>query len=339
MRQEWIEQLSETYFEDIDKEFDYELISGNFVRNLGKAFRTGRLEQEGKGYIYRFFNEITNIDPIVKDAADYFGFSGWDLLAMDQKKQFYNAIYQEVGIEGVKLLKETLKLPVDEIISISGWEEMSDFQRLEFINMMMDAFGTKETLDAAKKCGLDVKKEVEAGLASDNGAIKGQANRIVQTINSELKKVSNVKIDADADLQVKIDALVNIVPDIQGGVLQAAKTAISTVSAKVNKNGLLKASGQYGIDRGSVFIANEKSAELIGTINGKTSVANQQEIIDGIARGVENANQDQNTLLREQNTLLRQILQKDNSVRLSASAQLGRVTRQSLEMYGSMTGG
>ena len=98
------------------------------------------------------------------------------------------------------------------------------------------------------------------------------------------------------------------------------------------------ASGGFPI-QGDLFVANESGAELVGSINGRTSVANQQEIIDGIARGVESANQDQNTLLREQNTLLRQILQKDNSVRLSASAQLGRVTRQSLDMYGSMVGG
>lgn len=99
------------------------------------------------------------------------------------------------------------------------------------------------------------------------------------------------------------------------------------------------AQGAYDIPKGDIFVANEAGAELVGSINGKSSVANQEQIIEGIARGVESANADQNTLLREQNTLLRQILQKDNSVRLSASAQLGRVTRQSLEMYGSMTGG
>jgi len=108
---------------------------------------------------------------------------------------------------------------------------------------------------------------------------------------------------------------------------------------KLSNVRMTKASGAFGIDRGDVFIANEAGAELVGSINGKTSVANQEQIIEGIARGVESANQDQNTLLREQNTLLRQILQKDNSVRLSASAQLGRVTRQSLDMYGSMVGG
>ena len=83
----------------------------------------------------------------------------------------------------------------------------------------------------------------------------------------------------------------------------------------------------------------EAGAELIGSINGKTSVANQQQIIEGIASGVERANSEQNTLLRQQNELLRGILEKDASVRIGASAALGRVARQSLDMYGSLIGG
>lgn len=101
----------------------------------------------------------------------------------------------------------------------------------------------------------------------------------------------------------------------------------------------IKAAGDYGIPRGELFIAQEAGAELIGTINGKTSVANQQQIIEGIASGVERANSEQNTLLRQQNELLRGILEKDASVRIGASAALGRVARQSLDMYGSMIGG
>ena len=102
---------------------------------------------------------------------------------------------------------------------------------------------------------------------------------------------------------------------------------------------LYKASGAFGIPAGDVFIANEAGAELVGSINGKTSVANQEQIIAGIQRGVAEANSEQNTLLKEQNALLRSILQKDSSVRIGASAALGRVAKQSLEMYGSMVGG
>ena len=88
-----------------------------------------------------------------------------------------------------------------------------------------------------------------------------------------------------------------------------------------------------------LFIANEAGAELVGSINGRTSVANQGQIIEGIQRGVAEANSEQNALLRQQNDLLRSILEKDTSVRLNASAALGRITRQSMDMYANMVGG
>lgn len=98
------------------------------------------------------------------------------------------------------------------------------------------------------------------------------------------------------------------------------------------------ANGAYGIPSGDLFIANEAGAELVGSINGHTSVANQGQIIEGISRGVQNANESQNALLRQQNDLLRGILEKDSSVRLSASAALGRVAQQSLDMYSRVGG-
>ena len=90
---------------------------------------------------------------------------------------------------------------------------------------------------------------------------------------------------------------------------------------------------------GDLFLANEEGAEYIGSMNGKTTVANNEEIISGIQRGVAEANSEQNSLLRQQNDLLRNILEKDSSVRLTASAALGRVTRQSMDLYANMVGG
>ena len=90
---------------------------------------------------------------------------------------------------------------------------------------------------------------------------------------------------------------------------------------------------------GDLFLANEEGAEYIGSMNGKTAVANQEEIISGIQRGVAEANSEQNSLLRQQNDLLRNILEKDSSVRLTASAALGRVTKQSMDLYSNVVGG
>lgn len=98
----------------------------------------------------------------------------------------------------------------------------------------------------------------------------------------------------------------------------------------------MNAEGAYGIPRGDLFIANEAGAELVGSMNGHTTVANQQQIIDGIASGVRDANAEQNVLLREQNALLRGILEKDSSFR--ASSAFGRTIKRSLDMYNTTVG-
>lgn len=65
-----------------------------------------------------------------------------------------------------------------------------------------------------------------------------------------------------------------------------------------------------------LFIAREAGPELVGTIGARTAVANNDQIVEGIARGVEGANSQQNALLREQNELLRAILAKEGTIRI-----------------------
>lgn len=97
------------------------------------------------------------------------------------------------------------------------------------------------------------------------------------------------------------------------------------------------ANGLYDIPRGDLFVANEAGAELVGSMNGKTTVANQMQIIEGIQKGVRDANEDQNVLLRQQNELLRALLQKNNTV--TPSAAWGAFAQRSIDMWDGMTGG
>lgn len=89
---------------------------------------------------------------------------------------------------------------------------------------------------------------------------------------------------------------------------------------------------------GQLFIARENGAEMVGQMGGRTAVANNEQIVDGVARGVADAQSAQNALLREQNTLLRQILDKTGQFSVGPSAALGKVTRRSMEMYDSLVG-
>lgn len=75
-----------------------------------------------------------------------------------------------------------------------------------------------------------------------------------------------------------------------------------------------------GFPEDGFFFANHN--ELVGQFsNGKTAVANNEQIVDGISEGVASANREQNALLREQNGLLRRLLEKDSSIDVSTIAK------------------
>lgn len=81
-------------------------------------------------------------------------------------------------------------------------------------------------------------------------------------------------------------------------------------------------------DTGSLFFAGEAGPELVGTMGGQTAVANNEQIVEGIRRGVADANARQNALLREQNALLRELLAKDTTVEVTTGSITKGLTRQ-----------
>ena len=93
-------------------------------------------------------------------------------------------------------------------------------------------------------------------------------------------------------------------------------------------------------NQGSLFVAGEVpgQAEMVGNINGRTGVASGKEIT-GIADAVYDTGQTEAELLRQQNSLLRQILQKSGSVTLAPTAAAGKWVAQSQAAYARATGG
>lgn len=104
------------------------------------------------------------------------------------------------------------------------------------------------------------------------------------------------------------NTVTNVASNIGNGIANAA----SAVGGWIK--GLFKAEGAYGIPTGQMFIAREAGAEMVGSIGRKTSVANNDQIVEGIASGVADANFEQNAILREQNAILRKLLDKDTTV-------------------------
>lgn len=81
-------------------------------------------------------------------------------------------------------------------------------------------------------------------------------------------------------------------------------------------------------DEGELYIARENGSEMIGRMGNKNVVANNQQIIDGITRGVASANSQQNALLREQNELLRALLEKDTGISIGDITNAARRQNQ-----------
>ena len=84
---------------------------------------------------------------------------------------------------------------------------------------------------------------------------------------------------------------------------------------------------------GQLFLANEQGPEIVGQFGGGTGVANGDQIIEGIAGGVERANSRLERKMDEFISLARQLVAKDNRVVLQPSAALGKVNQRSAEMY------
>jgi hypothetical protein len=87
-------------------------------------------------------------------------------------------------------------------------------------------------------------------------------------------------------------------------------------------------------DMGSLMVAGEAGAEMVGNINGRTGVASNAEIT-GIRDSVESVGEQQNRLLAEQNKLLRQILAKDSGIN---SDELFSVVQSKARSYTNRTG-
>lgn len=77
------------------------------------------------------------------------------------------------------------------------------------------------------------------------------------------------------------------------GLIVGAAALAASARMEANANRIhevpMYEDGHFGIDRGQLFIANENKPEMVGTIKGKTSVANNMQIVDGISQGVREA--------------------------------------------------
>lgn len=89
---------------------------------------------------------------------------------------------------------------------------------------------------------------------------------------------------------------------------------------------------------GQMFIARERGPEIVGTMNGKSTVANNNQIVSGISAGVATANQEEVRTLNRIEALLNRIEKKEFAAKVVPSSGFGKDVRRSLDMYARNTG-
>lgn len=132
----------------------------------------------------------------------------------------------------------------------------------------------QEIVDKMYEKGLSISEELQKGISQINPTIKIDANtnNAQSTINSFIEKLKQNKFFS-----------------VVGGILGAGLKS----SGGVYSNGSWKNIPQYangGIpSHGSMFVAGEAGAEIVGHINGRTEVLNQSQIASAIYSAVYSA--------------------------------------------------
>ena len=202
-------------------------------------------------------------------------------------------LYQHYsGIKGTLLmLKDTVVSAYD--LYIMKVEET--WKNVKTIGELIKAFGTA-LLNKVKTEFTQIKGHIEMTFGEITTKIKGKIAEIQNGFEEFIKKVKGFFSKDKWTFSGVVDGLKQTFTDAKNGI----KSIWNSIADSLNGNhtlgggsfkiGLPKlfASGGFP-SQGSMFIAGERGAELVGNINGRTGVANSDQITNGIAQAVFNA--------------------------------------------------
>lgn len=173
------------------------------------------------------------------------------------------------------------------------------------------------------------------------------SKKAVEFFNEELVKLDNNKVEVTVDTSAAETALEGLKRDTDELREALAEIGLTEEIYKNNRGysnpRATKVSGYASggfPTSGEIFMARENGmTEYVGSMGNRAAVANNDQIIEGIASGVSSANHTQEQLLRELISVGRQLLLKESSVTIAPSAALGRVNAKSKQMYEAAAGG
>lgn len=237
----------------------------------------------------------------------------------------YGAFYNTLSDEDFKALESTVEALGTNMFSI-----LSDTNKSMIQDMLQGLYGedfTAEVMSYLQKPGEDILSGyVNAGFSTDVGRTAG--GNLIEGLAQNDWAGAGASAGSIYGSGFR-DAAMSAASGLRFPALVSARTTLRKIKGF--------ATGGYP-KSGELFWAREDGApEMVGKMGGNTAVANNEQIVTGISsgvsKGVSDANREQNALLREQNDLLRRLLQKQFTAQVSPSAEFGRVVAKSSRMY------
>ena len=272
---------------------------------------------------YTKSSAISGFASTVKSIVDFFTKDPIKALADDVDKQYKQSstLNEKLNLANPEIQTATTnmriyKSRIDGLKGVVDTIDTSDMTTTGFTNLVTIG-GKIADFGGKMKSYYEKIKDIKVSVM-DN---------MVNCINDVIDFAVRIKDEVDIS---KIDSFTNAIKRLTTAIedLPTSKTVTITAIYKTNGSSPQKfATGGFP-ETGQLFIAREAGAEMVGNIGRKTAVANNDQIVQGIANGVANANTESNALLREQNTLLRAMLEKESGVYLD-----GKKITQSVEKH------
>lgn len=263
-----------------------------------------------------------SLNDIYKDAASQMSAEDFAPIVDDL---IYGAFYNTLSDEDFKALESTVEALGTNMFSI-----LSDTNKSMIQDMLQGLYGedfTAEVMSYLQKPGEDILSGyVNAGFSTDVGRTAG--GNLIEGLAQNDWAGAGASAGSIYGSGFR-DAAMSAASGLRFPALVSARTTLRKIKGF--------ATGGYP-KSGELFWARENgSPEMVGKMGGNTAVANNEQIVTGISsgvsKGVSDANREQNALLREQNDLLRRLLQKQFTAQVSPSAEFGRVVEKSSRMY------
>lgn len=119
--------------------------------------------------------------------------------------------------------------------------------------------------------------------------VEDAGNTIAKTTRDAADNIRTLNLEGSKNLSALETAFKGTLT-VGGAILAGAAAKFVIKEFSGNAMGYAYASGGFP-QTGQLFLARESGPELVGSMNGRTAVANNDQIVAGISRGVENANE------------------------------------------------